>query len=162
MTLPFEPRCASRARAARASQSRCAGAFRFFAALGVLLAFVLSASGEHTRRWRQSSYDEFVKGTAHGIAVRSDGHLELAPKFTLLADADASYLWSLRTAPDGVLYAAGGSPARVFRFATSASGKPTVVFDSADLAAQAIAFDAQGTLSVATSREAKVYKFSPR
>jgi outer membrane protein assembly factor BamB len=162
MTLPFEPRCASRARTAQASQSRCAGAFRFFAALGVLLAFVLSASGEHTRRWRQSSYDEFVRGTAHGIAVRSDGHLELAPKFTLLADADASYLWSLRTAPDGVLYAAGGSPARVFRFATSASGKPTVVFDSADLAAQAIAFDAQGTLYVATSPDGKVYKVPAR
>jgi len=37
---------------------------------------------EHTRRWRQSTYDEFLKGTAHGIAVRSDGRLELAPKIT--------------------------------------------------------------------------------
>src|ERR1700675_667075 len=132
---------------------------------GVLLASLFcvlccAASAEHTRRWRQSSYDEFVKGTAHGVAVRSDGRLELAPKFTLLADADASYLWSLRTAPDGVLYAAGGSPARVFRFAASASGKPTVVFDSADLAAQAIAFNAQGTLYVATSPDGKVYKVS--
>src|SRR5437773_9216856 len=51
---------------------------------------------EHTRRWRQSTYEEFLKGTAHGVAVRSDGRLELAPKFTLLADADASYLWSVR------------------------------------------------------------------
>src|SRR5271156_751352 len=121
---------------------------------GVLLAalfFALcfSASAEHTRRWRQSSYDEFVKGTAHGVAVRSDGRLELAPKFALLADADAFYLWSLRVAPDGRLYAAGGSPARVFRF--DDSGKPSAVFQSADLAAQAIAFGAQGTLFVATS-----------
>ena len=62
---------------------------------------------EHTRRWRISTYEEFLKGTAHGVAVRSDGRLELAPKFSLIADADASYLWSLRTDPKGVLYAAG-------------------------------------------------------
>jgi outer membrane protein assembly factor BamB len=125
---------------------------------GLFLALCLSASAEHTRRWRQSSYDEFVKGTAHGVAVRSDGRLELAPKFALLADADASYLWSLRVAPDGRLYAAGGSPAKVFRF--DGPGKPISVFDSADLAAQSIAFDAKGALYVGTSPDGKVYKIS--
>src|SRR5215510_8161792 len=58
--------------------------------------FLSPIRAEHTRRWRQSTYEEFLKGTAHGIAVRSDGHLELAPKFALLAEADASYLWSVR------------------------------------------------------------------
>src|SRR5277367_597306 len=130
---------------------------------GVLLASLFLslcsvASAEHTRRWRQSSYDEFVKGTAHGVAVRSDGRLELAPKFTLLADADASYLWSLRLGPNGTLYAAGGSPAKVFRF--DGAGKPTSVFASPDLAAQTIAFDAKGTLFVGTSPDGKVYKVS--
>ena len=113
---------------------------------------------EHTRRWRQSTYDEFLKGTAHGVAVRSDGRLELAPKFTLLADADASYLWSVRLDPKGTLYAAGGSPAKVFRF--DSNGKPTVVFDSTDLSAQAIAFDSKGILYVATSPDGKIYKVS--
>src|SRR5271155_4104916 len=132
--------------------------FRTAVLASLFLALGFSAAAEHTRRWRQSSYDEFVKGTAHGVAVRSDGRLELAPKFTLLADADASYLWSLRLAPNGSLYAAGGSPARVFRF--DDSGKPSAVFQSTDLAAQAIAFDAQGTLFVATSPDGKVYKVS--
>jgi WD40 repeat protein len=113
---------------------------------------------EHTRRWRQSTYEEFLKGTAHGVAVRSDGRLELAPKFTLLADADASYLWSVRLDPKGTLYAAGGSPAKVFRF--DSNGKPIVVFDSSDLSAQAIAFDAKGVLYVGTSPDGKVYKVS--
>jgi WD40 repeat protein len=113
---------------------------------------------EHTRRWRQSTYEEFLKGTAHGVAVRSDGRLELAPKFTLLADADASYLWSARLDPKGTLYASGGSPAKVFRF--DSNGKPVVVFDSTDLSAQAIAFDAKGTLYVGTSPDGKVYKVS--
>jgi WD40 repeat protein len=113
---------------------------------------------EHTRRWRQSTYDEFLKGTAHGVAVRSDGRLELAPKFTLLADADASYLWSIRLDPKGTLYAAGGSPAKVFRF--DSNGKPAVAFDSTDLNAQAIAFDAKGSLYVGTSPDGKVYRVS--
>jgi hypothetical protein len=113
---------------------------------------------DHTRRWRQSSYDEFLKGTAKGVAVRSDGHLELAPKFSLIADADASYLWSLRTDSAGDLYAGGGSPAKVFKF--EGAGKPKVVFESTDLLAQCIAFDAKGSLYIGTSPDGKVYKVS--
>src|SRR5690348_6683283 len=129
-----------------------------------LLYFLYSPSSlaEHTRVWRQASYEDFLKGTPHGVAVRSDGRLELAPKFTLLADADASYLLSLRTDAKGALYAAGGSPAKVFRFDANAQAgsKPTVVFDSTDLVAQAIAFDSKGTLYVATSPDGKVYRVS--
>jgi hypothetical protein len=129
----------------------------FFSLLLCLLTS-LPVLAEHTRRWRQSTYDEFLKGTAHGVAVRSDGRLELAPKFTLLADADASYLWSVRLDPKGTLYAAGGSPAKVFRF--DSNGKPAVVFDSTDLSAQAIAFDSKGALYVGTSPDGKVYRVS--
>jgi WD40 repeat protein len=135
---------------------------RFLRILSFSLLLYLVASSpllsEHTRRWRQSTYEEFLKGTAHGVAVRSDGRLELAPKFTLLADADASYLWSVRLDPKSSLYAAGGSPAKVFRF--DSNGKPSVVFDSTDLSAQAIAFDAKGALYVGTSPDGKVYKVS--
>src|SRR5260370_39112671 len=90
---------------------------RFFYVLYLLFFLCLSSAfAEHTRRRRQSAYDEFLKGTAHGVAVRSDGRLELAPKFTLLADADASYLWSVRLDPKGTLSPARASPARVSRF----------------------------------------------
>jgi WD40 repeat protein len=130
----------------------------FSSSLLLYLLTSLPVLSEHTRRWRQSTYEEFLKGTAHGVAVRSDGRLELAPKFTLLADADASYLWSVRLDPKGALYAAGGSPAKVFRF--DSNGKPAVVFDSTDLSAQAIAFDAKDTLYVGTSPDGKVYKVS--
>ena len=126
----------------------------------LLLCFITSLPlfAEHTRRWRQSTYEEFLKGTAHGVAVRSDGRLELAPKFTLLADADASYLWSVRVDQKGTLYAAGGSPAKVFRF--DSNGKPSVIFESSDLSAQAISFDSKGTLFVGTSPDGKIYKVS--
>ncbi|MGB9435305.1 MAG: hypothetical protein WBQ89_23865, partial [Candidatus Acidiferrum sp.] len=116
------------------------------------------SNADHTRRWRQSTYEEFLKGTAKGVAVRSDGHLELAPKFTLVADADASYLWSLKMDAAGTLYAGGGSPAKVFRF--DASGKSKTAFESTELLAQCIAFDAKGSLYVGTSPDGKVYKVS--
>ena len=131
----------------------------FLTCLVLVVACAFVARAEHTRRWRSSTYEEFLKGKANGVAVRSDGRLELAPKFALIADADASYLWSLRTDPKGVLYAAAGSPAKVFRFDTA--GKPTTVFDSGDLSAQAIAFDPQGNLYVGTSPDGKVYRVSP-
>ena len=133
----------------------------FLQFVSVSLLYLLISSpvlAEHTRRWRQSTYEDFLKGTARGVAVRSDGRLELAPKFTLLADADASYLFSVHLDPKGLLYAAGGSPAKVFRFDSNA--KPSVVFDSTDLAAQAIAFDSKGALYVGTSPDGKVYKVS--
>jgi WD40 repeat protein len=123
--------------------------------LGVAATSLLA---EHTRRWRQSTYEEFQKGKAQGVAVRSDGHLELAPKFSLIADADASYLWSLKTDANGALYAGGGSPAKVFRF--EGGGKPKIVFESTDLLVQSIAFDGKGALYVATSPDGKVYKVS--
>jgi WD40 repeat protein len=134
---------------------------RFFRVILPCLIVGIAATSllaEHTRRWRQSTYEEFQKGTAKGVAVRSDGHLELAPRFALLADADASYLWSLKTDANGVLYAGGGSPAKVFRF--EGSGKPKTVFESTDLLVQSIAFDSKGTLYVATSPDGKIYKVS--
>ena len=136
---------------------------KFVAATSALLLcvalFATIARAEHTRSWRQSTYEEFLKGTSNGVTVRSDGRLELSPKFTLLADADASFLWTLRTDPKGVLYAGGGSPAKVFRF--DANGKPTTAFESTDLAVQAIAFDAKGNLYVGTSPDGKVYRVTP-
>src|SRR5262249_16763564 len=116
-------------------------------------------AAEHTRRWRQSSYDEFLKGSTRGIAVRSDGRLELAPKFTQLADADPSYLWSVKLHSHGTPYASGGSPAKVFKL--DRNGKTATVFQSSDLSAQAIAFDSKGTLYVGTSPDGKVYRVSP-
>jgi WD40 repeat protein len=131
---------------------------RFFLLFLFAVASACVLRAEHTRHWRVTTYEEFLKGTAHGVAVRSDGRLELAPKFTLVADADASYLWSLRSDAKGILYAAGGSPAKVFRLDTA--GKPATVFESSDLSAQAIAFDLQGNLYVGTSPDGKVYRVS--
>lgn len=128
------------------------------AAAAVILAAV-PALAEHTRWWRQASFEDFAKGTTKGVALRSDGKLFLAPRFAEFADANLAYLFTLRTDSKGNLYAAGGSNAKVLRL--DASGKATTVFESAELAAQTLALDTAGNLYVGTSPDGKVYKVTP-
>lgn len=119
----------------------------------------LNARAEHTRFWKQSDFSQLEKGTARGVAIRSDGKLAPAPKFDSFADPNLAYVWALRLDSRGRLYAAGGSDAKVLRF--DDDGKATTVFDSTELAAQAIAFDSADNLYVGTSPDGKVYQITP-
>ncbi|HEY0704701.1 MAG TPA: hypothetical protein VGD60_18145 [Candidatus Acidoferrales bacterium] len=131
---------------------------------GRILAGVLALAGvvpalvyaEHTRMWRESSFADFEKGTANGVAIRSDGKLAPAPKFAAFSDPNLAYLWNLRLDSRGRVYGAGGSDAKVVRFDDPA--KPTTVFESPELSAQTIAFDAHDNLFVGTSPDGKIYK----
>lgn len=123
-----------------------------------LLAPVL-VRAEHTRGWRQADFQEFQRGTAKGVAIRSDGKLMPAPKFVSFADPNLAYLWQLRFDSRGRLYAAGGPDAKVLRF--DEAGKPTTVFESSELAAQSIVFDGKDNLYVGTSPDGKIYKVTP-
>jgi sugar lactone lactonase YvrE len=114
---------------------------------------------ERTHYWRESDSVEFSRGTAKGVAIRSDGKLMPAPEFTQFSDPNLAYIWQLRLDSQGRLYAAGGPNAKVLRF--DSAGKPTTVFESSELAAQAIAFDSHDNLYVATSPDGKVYKVTP-
>jgi hypothetical protein len=128
---------------------------------GLLFAMMLPAAAraEHTRYWREADYSQFVRGTAHGVAIRSDGTIEPAPRFDSFADPSLAYIWALQTDSRGRLYAAGGPNAKVVRF--DDSGKATTVFQSSALAAQAIALDSRDNLYVGTSPDGKVYRVTP-
>jgi WD40 repeat protein len=131
--------------------------------LTALLVAIIAAPAlvyaEHTRFWRQTDYSDFEKGTAKGVAVRSDGRLMPAPRFAPYSDPNLAYLWALRTDSRGRIYGAGGSDAKVLRFDDRA--KPVTVFESGELAVQAIAFDSHDNLYVGTSPDGKIYKVTP-
>src|ERR1700676_3542805 len=139
---------------------RVARTSRGFRALVVLAAALVMgaapALAEHTRWWRQTTFEDFDKGTAKGVALRSDGKMFLAPRFSEFADANLAYLLQIKADAKGNLYAAGGSNAKVLRI--DSSGKSTSIFESMELAAQALAIDAAGNLFVGTSPDGKVYK----
>jgi len=119
----------------------------------------LPALAEHTRWWAQNSFEDFDKGTAKGVALRSDGKIFLAPHFAEFADSDMAYLLATCVDSKGNLYVAGGSNAKVLKL--DPGGKITTVFQSTELAAQTLAADSAGNLYVGTSPDGKVYKVSP-
>jgi hypothetical protein len=120
------------------------------------LMLVSLAAAEGTRLWQQTKYDEFEKGTVSGIAINSDGSLSLAPEFRALYTSPSSYLWVLACDYEGNVYAAGGSPARVYRI--TPDGKASIIFAPQELSVQALAIDPSGAIYAATSPDGKVYK----
>ena len=119
----------------------------------VLLSFLFA---EGTRTWEQSKFEELIKGTAKGVAVRSTGGLELAPAFTALSTTPSTYIWSIAADREGNLFAAAGSPARVYRI--TPDGKSTVIFEPQELQVQALVVDKNGVIYAATNPDGKVYK----
>ncbi|MGC2322307.1 MAG: hypothetical protein WA463_06720 [Terriglobales bacterium] len=126
----------------------------FLSTLILLSAPCLFAEG--TRLWKQSSFDDFEKGTAKGVAITSDGSLELAPAFKAVYTTPSTYLWSIAADGEGNVFAAAGAPARVYRI--TPDGKSSVVFAPPELEVQALVVDTSGVLYAATSPDGKVYK----
>ena len=126
----------------------------------LLLAFCLSTSvlifAEGTRTWQQSTYEDFTKGTSHGVAISSEGILELAPSFKLVASTPSSAVWATAVGPQGEIFAATGAPARVYRVVSG--GQPIAIFQPQELQVQALVIDKHGVLYAATNPDGKVYK----
>jgi hypothetical protein len=115
-----------------------------------------TAVAEGTRAWEQSKFEELVKGTANGVAIRSSGGLELAPSFKLLYATPSTYIWAVAADDAGNVYAATGSPARVYRI--TPDGKSTIIFQPQELQVQALRVAPGGVIYAATAPDGKVYK----
>jgi WD40 repeat protein len=127
--------------------------------VAVIITLILAASlvfAEGTRTWEQSKYEDFQKGTPHGVAISSDGTLELAPAFKLAASTPASVVWATAVGPQGEVYAATGGPARVYRILPG--GQPVAIFQPQELQVQALVVDKNGVLYAATNPDGKVYR----
>jgi hypothetical protein len=128
------------------------------------MAFVLTlaiissrpAFAEGTRTWEQSKFEDLVKGTATGVAIRSSGGLELAPSFKLLYSTPSTYIWAVAADDAGNVYAATGSPARVYRI--TPDGKSAIIFQPQELQVQALRVAPGGVIFAATAPDGKVYK----
>jgi hypothetical protein len=133
---------------------------RILVCLLVTILFSISALAEGTRTWEQSRYEDFTKGTAHGVAITSDGSLGLAPAMKLIATTPANAVWALAVGAKGELYAATGAPARVYRI--DPGGQPVAIFQPQELQIQAIVVDKNGTVYAATNPDGKVYKLQQK
>jgi sugar lactone lactonase YvrE len=125
-----------------------------FAASMLLLS--VCAFGQTTRTWEQSSFDDFEKGSSRGVAVRSDGVLELAPAFRAVTTTPSTYIWAVASDAEGNLLAATGAPARVYRI--TPQGQLSTLLQPSELEVQAIAVARDGTIYAATSPDGKIYR----
>ena len=127
----------------------------FLLCLLVLLT-AASSVAEGTRTWEQSKFEDLVKGTANGVAIRSNGGLELAPSFKLLYSTPSTYIWAVAADDAGNVYAATGSPARVYRI--TPDGKSSIIFQPQELQVQTLRVAPGGVIYAATAPDGKVYK----
>jgi hypothetical protein len=129
------------------------------ARLSVCAGFILMATicfAGRTRTWEQSRFDDFQKGTSKGVAIRSDGALELAPGFRTLSTTPSTYIWAAASDAQGNVYAAAGAPARVYRI--TPTGQTTIIFEPQELQVQSLVIAPDGVIYAATSPDGKVYK----
>src|SRR3954467_12245073 len=121
-----------------------------------ILPLSVTAIAQGTKTWEQSSFDDFEKGTGKGVAIRSNGALELAPGFRQLITTPSTYIWSIVADDAGNAYAATGSPARVYRIAPD--GSASIIFEPKELQVQAVAIAKDGAIYAATAPDGKIYR----
>ena len=128
-------------------------------ALVLALAAVASsqwASAQGTHLWAQSRLEEFEKGMPQGVELTSDGFLREGPGLTEQLTTPSTYVWSVAVDKVGTAYLGTASPATVLR--VGQDGKPFTLFETKDLAVQAVRLGPDGALYAATLPSGKVYR----
>jgi len=113
-----------------------------------------SVLADGTRNWEQSKFEDLAKGSATGVAIRSSGGLELAPSFKLFYATPSTYIWAVTADESGNVYAATGSPARVYRI--TPDGTATIIFEPQELQVQTLEAGPHGVIYAATAPDGKV------
>lgn len=118
------------------------------------------AGAQGTKLWSVGRYDEMERGTAEGVAIRSDGRLEAGSGTSLLYATGKSYVWSMASDGAGNAYLGLGGTASgsALVMKVSSEGKATQIFEGKELAVQAVRVAADGSVLVATSPDGKVYR----
>ncbi|MEN6532692.1 MAG: hypothetical protein ABFD89_03465 [Bryobacteraceae bacterium] len=120
------------------------------------------AEAVETRTWHQSDYEDFEKGSARKVSLRSDGRLMLAPAMRELLDSPSPHLWALAEDSKGNLFVGGGGPGGTGAsvYAISREGKSRLLVKLEGLEVHALAIDRQDRLYAATSPDGKIYRIS--
>ncbi len=128
----------------------------------VLVGLCSSARSQGTKLWSVDRYDEFAKGTAVGVAIRSDGRLEAGPATSLLYATGGSYVWSLAADSAGNAYAGQGgtTAASAIVMKIAPDGTTSKFFEGKELGVQAVRVLTDRSVAVATSPDGKLYRIA--
>jgi outer membrane protein assembly factor BamB len=123
-----------------------------------LLPCLVSAQG--TKLWSVERYSEMERGSADGVAIRSDGRLEAGPAISLLYATGKGYIWSLASdaSGNGYLGMGGTTSGSAAVMKVSPDGKSSQIFEAKELAVQGLQVTPDGSILAATSPDGKVYR----
>ena len=121
------------------------------------LSFVASALASGPATWELTQYGDFIKGKLKNLSLTRDGTLQPGPAIAATLPLGDVSLWSMATAPDGVVYLGTGPKGRIYRWRAGAKSLDLfATVPEPHIFAMSIAPD--GTLYAATSPGANVYK----
>src|ERR671926_1877292 len=129
---------------------------RLLAAAAAAAALGLPLQASSPKFFQAATQNEFLKGDVENLSIDAHGQLTLGPVTDVVYETSAPFLWSMIAAPDGTLYVGTGNEGKVFRI--DPQGKGSLLFDSTELEAHALALAPNGGLYVATSPDGRIYK----
>ncbi len=118
------------------------------------VATVLRASSPQF--FEAATQDDFLKGEVTNLSIDAEGRLALGFATELVYESSSPFLWSVTPGPDDTMFIGSGNDGRVFR--VDASGRGSLLFDSAELEVHALAPGPDGSLFVGTSPDGRIYK----
>ena len=128
-------------------------------AAGLLLA--AAAHAVPVEKWVQSSVADFERGHAKGVSILSMGQLALAPELKPILQEAVPHVWALAVAPDGAVYAATGTEAKLLRLRGEKADTFFTSPDKSDIEVLAVAVAPDGSVFAATAPSGTLYRIGP-
>ncbi|HEY1789503.1 MAG TPA: WD40 repeat domain-containing protein [Verrucomicrobiae bacterium] len=126
------------------------------AALLIAPSFVPGARAVMTQKVTRDTFDAFSGGNFENISLTSDGHLELAPAITNLANVTDPIIWAAVQDKKGNIYLGTGNEGKVYKL--TPKGELSTFFEPNAVMVHALAIDGDGRLYAATSPNGCIYR----
>ncbi|HEU6448197.1 MAG TPA: hypothetical protein VFV23_07160 [Verrucomicrobiae bacterium] len=120
------------------------------------LALAPLAKAVTTEKIDYDTFAGFSAGDFSNVCLTSEGHLELAPAITNLADVADPIIWAAVQDNDGNVFLGTGNQGKVYKL--DRKGKLSEFFAPNEIMVHALAIDGKGRLYAATSPNGRVYR----
>jgi sugar lactone lactonase YvrE len=102
------------------------------------------------------TFDAFIDGEFDSVSLTSDGHLELAPAISSLAEATDPIIWAAVQDAQGNVFFGTGNQGKIYKL--TPKGELSPFFTPNEVMVHALAIDGKGRLYAATSPNGRVYR----
>jgi hypothetical protein len=123
----------------------------------VLTALSAAALGGGVKVWNLETQEDLSAGRLDGLSLRSNGELVLSASSKTVEGLSERFVWALARGGKGVLYAATGSPAALYRIEKA---KAQRVYQSGEPQGTALAVDGAGNVYLGTAPRGIIFRIA--